>query len=127
MREFEQKKKIKSRLYSKITIIILGLIFLLLAKACFSVYQKQRDTKEKLTRAEAALTELSDRRTNLQEETARLQSSEGIEEEIRRKFQVSKEGEKVIVIVDDQKDQNMPATSTSFFSKVKDVIINLIK
>ena len=55
MKEFENKRIIKKRLYSKFTAIILLVILFLLVKGTFNIYQKASESKAQLDLAKAKL------------------------------------------------------------------------
>ena len=103
MLEFQEKKRLRNILYSKITLIALFIILIFIARATFSVYHKQKTSKGNLNKAQEEIAELKKREKMLNYEIDRLKTERGAEEEIRKKFMVGKLGEQVIVIVDDDK------------------------
>ncbi len=100
MKEFQEKNTVKRRLYSKTTIVILFFLFLLTARGLFFVYQKERITRVEVARVQKQKDDLQKRYEIIKENGERLKTEEGIEAEIRTKFDVVKEGEEVIVVVD---------------------------
>lgn len=122
MREFEQKKKVKSRIYSRTSIFILFIVFILLARGVFNIYLKERESRQNRNLAIEKLNNLRERRDMLEKETLRLDTADGIEEEIRKKFPVSKKGEEVIVIVDEKDKEIIPEQKT-FWQKVYGVLL----
>ena len=110
MREFQEKRKIKRRIYSKTTVIILAIILLLFVEGTWKVYQKDRKSGQNLDRVNSELSSLSARQIALNAEISRLKTDQGTEDEIRSKYDVSKPGEQVLVIVD--KEATTTATST---------------
>jgi cell division protein FtsB len=127
MREYKQKKKIKKRIFSKVSVVILLILFVLLVRATWSVYIKSAESAANLARVNKSLTEAEKRQVALKKETERLKTEQGIEKEIRHKFQVSKEGEKVIVIVNDNKASIPTSTKPTFLNKLKGAIIDFIR
>jgi cell division protein FtsB len=103
MLEFQEKKKLRNILYSKITLIAIFVILVFVVRATFSVYYKQKASGENLAKAREEIAELEKREKMLNSEIDRLKTDKGTEEEIRKKFMVGKAGEQVIVIVDDNK------------------------
>lgn len=103
MLEFQEKKKLKSILYSKITLIVLFVILFFIARATLSIYYKQKISGENLAKVKEEVAELKKREEVLNSEIERLKTEKGTEEEMRKKFMVGKVGEQVIVIVDDDK------------------------
>jgi len=104
MSNFHQKRKIRKFLYSPLTIVPLVVIVFLLGTSVWSVYTKERETRIKRDRQTAELEALEVRASALKTEIDRLGTERGREEEIRSKFEVAREGESVIVIVDPQKE-----------------------
>lgn len=90
-------------LYSKGVLLVLLFLLVLVGKATFGLYAKERDSRKNLERAEAELSDLKLREDRLRADIIRLQTAEGIEAEIRGQFQVAKPGEKMVVLVEDQK------------------------
>jgi len=82
------------------TFIVLLLLAILLGKATFNVYTEARTTREKLTERQEYLDNLAKREESLARELERLQSERGLEAELRRQFEVAREGEEVIVVLD---------------------------
>jgi cell division protein FtsB len=107
MREFQERKKFKHILYSRATVIVVAFLVLFFARAAWGVYQKERESAANVVQAKAELLKLKDRENLLKSELSRLGTEEGIEEEIRSKYGVSKPGEHMIIIV----DQTTPTTT----------------
>ena len=63
--------------------------------------------------------ELSERSEALAETVAKLKTEEGIEAELRRQFEVGKEGEGVIIVMDGEPISPEVATSTKWWKKLK--------
>lgn len=102
MREFQQKQIFKEKLYSKTTVFILLVLALLLAKGVVNIYIKERESRKNKEEAELELINMQNRAEELKQASERLKTPVGIEQEIRSKFGVAKEGEKVILIVEEE-------------------------
>ena len=100
MFDFYERRKIRQWLYSWPSFVILLAVSVFLAHGVWGVYQQERITRINKNQRSAYLEELKGRKTALEEEMARLNTDRGVEEEIRQKFEVAKEGEKELVIVD---------------------------
>ena len=92
-------------LYSWPVVLILFLIFLFLANNVWGVFLKERDTRMKRNDRALILQNLEGRKEVLGEEIDRLSTERGLEEEIRSKFEVSKEGEGVIVLLHKKEEE----------------------
>ena len=100
MFDFYERRRIKQWLYSWPFLIVLIITSIFLAHGVWGVYQQERLTRVIKNQRLTHLEELEIREDALQEEINRLNTERGIEEEIRQKFEVAKEGEGVIVIVE---------------------------
>ena len=100
MREFQEKRKFKKIVYSVWLQAILGIIFLALVFSAVKVYKKSRLSVKKFQEIKEEMAGLEKRNAELAAEAARLESESGREGEIRKRFDVAKPGEKIIVIVD---------------------------
>ena len=100
MREFQEKRKFKKIIYSRWLQIILGVILLALVFSTVKVYKKSRISANKSREIKEEMAKLEKRNTELAAEAARLESESGKEGEIRRRFDVAKPGEKILVIID---------------------------
>lgn len=102
MREFEKKRQIKKFIYSKAVIALLLIVLFLLAKGTIGVYKKASESASRENLSAVKLSKLEDRKSSLESEIDRLESRVGIEEELRTRYSFSKEGEKIIVIVNEE-------------------------
>ena len=122
MREFKRKRKIRQYLYSRLALCILLVLTLLMAKAAWSVYSKERDSRVSMSRAQMELAALEARHEQLSRSIERLKTEQGVEAEIREQFQVAKPGERMVVLVDDGKDvPEEPVAKQSIVSKFFDL------
>lgn len=101
-------------MYSYPVLIFLLVILFFIIKGSFGVYQKYSFSKNELKKSESELIVLEEKKSNLSEQVAHLDTETGIEKEIRSKFDVAKEGEKLIVIVDDEVEQEVIVEEKGF-------------
>jgi len=106
MKEFQQRKILRRLIYSKLSILFLFIIFIFLVFSTAGVYKKSREAIRKNNEVVNELNELNTRKLYFEEEIRRLNTNTGIEEEFRDKFQITKPGERVLIIVDDPKDKS---------------------
>lgn len=120
--EFQEKRKLKKYLYSKVVLVIFLAIIIWLLCSVWNVYKKQDMTRDNLAKTAASLEGLQAREKMLTGEIQKLKTDVGIEEEIREKYGLIKPGEEVIVIVDNDEGGNVVknTTSTGFWQKIKD-------
>jgi len=86
-------------LYTRSSIVVIVLVALLLGRAVWQVFWKQRLVVNDRKQVENELSALMVREQKLRSEIELLKSESGLEGKIREKFSVVKEGEKVIAIV----------------------------
>jgi cell division protein FtsB len=119
MLDFQQKRKLRSRLYNRWTLIVLGLFVILAIHSAWNVYQKQRESSALLRVAQEQATELQNRQDELQAKIADMQTPEGQEAEIRAKFNVAKPDESVaVVLASDVLDVSTSTPTVSFWQKI---------
>ncbi|HEY4502205.1 MAG TPA: septum formation initiator family protein [Candidatus Paceibacterota bacterium] len=120
MTNFHQKRKLKRFLYSPIVLIPLALVVFFLGVSVSNVYKKEQETRIRRDKQTAELRALEVRAEALQAELEKLSSERGVESEIRSKFEVAKENEHVIVIVDPEQEteDTAPPSAVPFWQKV---------
>jgi len=101
MREFQERRRLKKFLHSRYAIGILIVVLILLAHSVWSVYQKYEKSKEISSRMKADLASLQAREDSLKQSIDSLATPEGKEREMRDRFGVVKEGEKMVILVND--------------------------
>lgn len=121
MKDFKRKQQFRRRLYSKPVILLLIILLFFILKGVWSVRQKAVFSQEKHEQAEMIHAELMEKEEQAREQLEYIQSPLGHEEELRRKFNVSKEGEQVIVIVepDEPEEEIEVPQETSFWQKLQ--------
>lgn len=115
MLDFQQKRKVRSILYHRVTLGILILICLLTAHSTWSVYKKKQESEALRHEAQERLDALTTRNNELVANIARLKTSEGVEAEIRSKFSVVKSNENMVVIVNDDASVTVATTTSKGF------------
>jgi len=118
VKHFEDKKQIKSKFYSRLTIAGLVLLILLLGNGVWNIYGRERQSALMRREAEGRLRALETQRESLRRETDKLANDSGVEEEIRTKFNVVKPGERVVVIVNPEPATTTATTTPGFFSSL---------
>lgn len=120
MRFLRRTRNVRRLLYSPIAIILLTVAFVLLLKAALGAYTNEQRSREELQNVRQNAEELSGREEFLSTEIERLESPRGLEEELRNKYPVAKEGERMIIIVEPEEDLSVPAEADKkgFWSKV---------
>lgn len=101
MFDFHEKRKIRSILYSWPIIAVLVFCTGILSISVYHRYTVAHDMSIKLIAREHELEELKQQAKLLETKVEYLQNDRGIEEELRNRFDVVREGEKVIILTGD--------------------------
>lgn len=126
MFDFHEKRRIRELLYSKPAIGLLFILTIWLSISAYNRYEIAAETKEKLDIKQAELDSMQERANTLEAQVHYLEDDRGIEEELRSRFDVAKEGEDVVVLVDERPQGGKPTTvepspkkGSSFFEQLK--------
>ena len=117
---FQERKKLRKILYSKVTLVILTLVLLVVARGAWGIHQKAQIAISERNIARHSLEELESRTKELEVSLELLNSEQGIEAEVRQKYTVARPGEEVVVVVDDKakKGENSEVVEKSFWQRV---------
>ena len=102
MRNFREKRKFARALESKPFLILLGILIVFSLWSLFGFWQKLAETVKKREMASEKVSALKENKVKLEADISKLQSDRGIEQVLRENYGLSKEGEGVIVVVEDQ-------------------------
>ena len=119
MLDFHQKRKVKSVMYHRVTLIILAILVLFLVHSTWAVFQKKRESEALRNIADKNVSELEAREQDLISKIERLDTAPGVEEEIRAKFSVVKESENMVVVLDDNSKTATTSKSSGFWHRIK--------
>ncbi|HUC89135.1 MAG TPA: septum formation initiator family protein [Candidatus Paceibacterota bacterium] len=108
MREFKKKNKYDFW-HSPLALGILFCLLALFAYNMVGLVEKAKDSSKKKSLILDQINTLKERQSSLSSDIAKLKTDEGVEETIRDKYQVVKQGEKEVVIVND--DNKTPISS----------------
>ena len=97
---FYEKRKLKKVLYSRPTLVVLIIVILFLLNGVWNIYQKEKSTDIKKDITKEEFDAILEREAVLTKEINRLSTERGKEQEIRKKFNVARVGEEVVVIID---------------------------
>lgn len=109
MFNFQQKRKFKSIFNSRITQVLFLVLAILIFWSAWERYQIAKEMSDKRLVLEEEIKELKVRKDTLDERVEYLSSERGMEAEVRRQFDVAREGEQVVVILESELEK---ATTT---------------
>ncbi len=128
MREFQEKRKFKKMIFSRASLITLFILLIFLSVFTVKTFIKYRKAVLKDEKITEEMENLERKKNDLGEKISRLQTASGLEEEMREKFNVAMPGEKVLTIVDKNKENdkiNEEDGERGFFSKIWNWIKNI--
>ena len=99
MAKFGKKKSYTDWLYTRPVLVFVGGRIIFLGVAVFERFGVERDMYARRISAEAELSETAQRKENLNTQVEYLEGERGIEEEIRKHFDVAREGETVVILM----------------------------
>ncbi len=123
MKEFTKNPKKQKFIYSIPMMVILFFAIVLLLVNTIDLIQKNNETKNKKLYALSENEELIIQKESIKKEVDNLESVRGQEEIIREKFSVVKEGEGVVVVIDEdlQNTENQSENKKSFINFFKNL------
>jgi cell division protein FtsB len=126
MRNFQEKKGLKYFLQLKPVLILLFLIVILFTWNIIGLTKKLQETHKNKKLQEAEISNLEKRKEKLSSDIEKLGTDKGKEEMIRENFGLAKEGENIIVIVEDKNQTKTSAVEkeNKFFSFFKELFTN---
>ena len=113
MKEFQRKRSVKQYLYSPLVLIVLAIVFVVISRTTLGIYQKERQSNQDLALLTQKYQDLSTKSDYLNSEIQRLSTDRGIDQEIRDKFGVTKGDEKMVVIVEPDKNSQGSSSPSS--------------
>lgn len=117
MREFSRKRKVRQIMFSVPVLILLFIILFFVAKGSWGVYKKYSLSKNELENSQSDLALLEEKKKTIEAKIEKLNTETGVEKEIRSKFDVAREGEKLIVIVEDKITEEIVVEEKGFIGK----------
>jgi hypothetical protein len=122
MKSFQKKRGFRNIMQSRPVLGLLGILLFIFTFGLIGFMGKMQITIENRKIAENKVTELQAMKDKLSSDISKLKTDSGVEESIRDKFGLAKEGEGEIVIVDDKNTPKIPKQeSSSFFSFLKNL------
>ena len=123
MRNFQKKRVWRNILQSRPVLVLLGAIILIFAWSVLGFWNKMEETGKNKQAVENKVAELKEQKEKLLADINSLQTEEGKEKFFRENYGLAKEGENVIVGVEDKTPPAPPKTSFSddFFSFLKNI------
>jgi cell division protein FtsB len=104
MKTFEKREDPILLMKRRIIILVLVILALVLGRAVYGVIHKQDESAQLRAEAERELSDLKQRETDIRTGIAEIASERGVEKALRSEYELARDGESVIVIVDDSEE-----------------------
>lgn len=124
MKKFIPKHRWQNVVFSKASVFLLFLLLVFMANATWNRYQKYRESQKYKEELSFELSRLQEREKDLKDDIERLKTERGVEEELRKNFGISKDGERVIIITGDadkKSDKDEHKEKDTFWAKFLDI------
>ncbi len=105
--QFGKQNRLAGWWYSWPAIAVYSLFVFLMAQSVYERYHVEREMAARTVAAQASLAAMQAREDELHERVQYLEGERGVEEEIRKNFDVARTGEKVVIL-----QGETPATDT---------------
>ncbi len=112
MERFTQRRNPLRLIGKRLMLILLSALVIVAISGVWKVYRKAEESLTLRKEAETQLSDLEKRRTQLEADISKLNTSRGMEEALREQYGLAKSGEHVIVIVDSPTPAPAVATSS---------------
>ena len=113
MFDFHEKRKIRNILYSWPIIAVLVFCTVILSISVYHRYTVAHDMSIKLHERERELEKLKQQSAVLDAKVEYLKNDRGIEEELRNRFDVVREGEQVVILTGDSKQPKQESSTAT--------------
>lgn len=124
----KHKNKKHNFWYSPFVLFVMFILVLVFLYNMIDIIEKLRETSKKKRNMEEKVLELKEKNDLIYQKIEKLNTQEGIEEEIREKYQFVKEGEKMVIILDkEREDKEKNDTSDESKNNIKKFISNLFQ
>lgn len=116
MKKIGQRDRAVQLVWKRLAWVALLVLVVILGRAAWDMYMRWKEATKYQERATAELSGILERETELRKDIASLKDGHGVETALRDRFGLAKEGEGVIVIVDEEVVENA-AESSSWWAR----------
>lgn len=124
MRELQQRQKFKRRLYSTPALVALAVITVFFIRGTYLVFQKKIESQKNVEILQAKVVELNRKQESLTANMEAIDTDAGFEKEVKSKYNVAKEGERVVILVDPKSATTSPDRDVRpWYKRVVDAVV----
>ena len=107
MKDFRTRENTQKRfIYSWIFLVILFIILFFLGRSAFASFGKKRNADKERIKFQEKMETLEDAKLELESRINNLKTDRGLEEELRKRFNVVREGETMIRLIEEDPQEN---------------------
>lgn len=99
MREFQERRKTRNVIFSWPMIGFLVVFNVVVGARLTGIYMESSRAVEEAEAVDNELQAIASKKNNLEAEIKRLNTDQGVEEELRKRFGVAKSGEEMLIII----------------------------
>ncbi len=129
MFDFHEKRKIRRVIYSRYFIGFIFLVTLVIGRSVYERFSVEREMAQKLEDHKENLEAIKARAALLETKVNHLKNERGIEEELRTRFDVARDGEQVVILLDapQNTEKNSKSPSEDKDSEPKKSFLEMLK
>lgn len=101
LRDFQEKRKLHKLIYSWPVLFTLAALIIWGLTGIVSLWRSHLDLKSRLADANERIGKIRETRSSIEKRLESLNSSSGLEQEARGRFNLKKQGEEVVIFLDD--------------------------
>jgi len=116
LQDFQEKKKVHRLIYSWPTLVILATLITWSLARTVSLWKSRQDLEKSLTTAHEKILKTKETKSAIENRLRSLESSHGLDLEARGRFNLKKQGEEVVIFLD---EENTNQKNTSVFNTLK--------
>ena len=118
MRDFQESNKVRRFFASRFVLALLFLVVMGMGAATFRALEKGWQAEEQRKVMEANMQQLQHKKAELAEEVKNYSTGEGLEREAREKLNLHKPGEKIVVILNNDKPRQEQVQTQSWVQQM---------
>jgi cell division protein FtsB len=126
MHELAQKRKLKKMIYSPLVIVVMLILVVIAGRGVYNLYGKYSEAKKSRIAIEKQFEDISKREAFLKNELSVLGSVSGKEKRLRQTFDVKREGEETVVIVNKESDKSEDDMASTPQTAIQNFIIRIV-
>lgn len=127
MREFQERRKLRRFFFSRPAFAVFSVAAIFLAFSVFKVYKKSSQAVLKNTAVLKDIADTNKRKGELEANLQKLKTEQGVEEELRKKFQIKKPGEEFFVVIEKEPPADNANYSGSQGKVILEKVLNFLK